>query len=91
MIWWWIIAVYALIGYLYAMAGNSAAERTKIPATPLAFISLFLLWPYFTVTVFLAVRKNRLRMCEECGVYISVPPSKICSGCEAYREHIGEI
>jgi len=30
---------------------------------------------------------SRPPMCEECGVYRSDPPSKLCVGCEAYREH----
>jgi hypothetical protein len=26
-------------------------------------------------------------VCEECGIYPSDPPSQICVGCEAYKEH----
>jgi hypothetical protein len=26
-------------------------------------------------------------MCEECGIYPADQPSKLCPGCEAYREH----
>lgn len=25
--------------------------------------------------------------CEECGKYRADPPSKLCPGCQAYREH----
>lgn len=25
--------------------------------------------------------------CAECGIYRADPPSKVCPGCEAYREH----
>lgn len=32
-------------------------------------------------------RSIRLRMCEECGVYSADYPSKMCSVCEAYKEH----
>ena len=27
------------------------------------------------------------KLCEECGIYPADPPSKVCPGCEAYREH----
>ena len=30
-------------------------------------------------------------VCEECGVYRADPPSKICVGCQAYREHTGHF
>ena len=26
-------------------------------------------------------------MCDECGKYPADPPSKLCPGCQAYREH----
>lgn len=26
-------------------------------------------------------------LCAECGVYRSDPPSRLCPGCQAYREH----
>lgn len=29
------------------------------------------------------------RVCKECGKYPADPPSKLCPGCEAYREHSG--
>jgi hypothetical protein len=29
----------------------------------------------------------RLPRCEECGIYHADPPSKLCPGCQAYREH----
>jgi hypothetical protein len=32
-------------------------------------------------------RVRRPPVCEECGIYRADPPSKICVGCEAYREH----
>lgn len=35
--------------------------------------------------------RRRPRLCEECGVYPADPPSKICPGCEAYREHTGQV
>lgn len=31
----------------------------------------------------------RPAICEECGKYPADPPSKLCPGCEAYREHTG--
>jgi dCTP deaminase len=30
-------------------------------------------------------------MCEDCGVNIADLPSKLCPGCEAYRDHTGAI
>jgi len=32
-------------------------------------------------------RKQRPKLCESCGKHPVDPPSKECSGCEAYREH----
>ena len=29
----------------------------------------------------------RRKRCEECGINWADPPSRICPGCEAYREH----
>lgn len=29
------------------------------------------------------------RMCEDCGERPADPPSRLCPGCEAYREHTG--
>lgn len=26
-------------------------------------------------------------LCEDCGEFYADPPSKLCPGCEAYREH----
>ena len=26
-------------------------------------------------------------LCDGCGVHLSDPPSRLCPGCEAYREH----
>lgn len=31
----------------------------------------------------------RAKTCEECGIYLADPPSRICPGCEAYRDHAG--
>ena len=28
-------------------------------------------------------------LCDECGVNRADPPSNVCPGCEAYREHTG--
>lgn len=33
---------------------------------------------------------QELIMCDECGKYPADLPSKICPGCEAYREHTGQ-
>lgn len=30
---------------------------------------------------------SRPPMCEGCGVYRADPPSSLCVGCQAYREH----
>lgn len=30
---------------------------------------------------------RRPKKCDECGINYADPPSKICPGCEAYREH----
>jgi len=38
-----------------------------------------------------AVREHRRRRCEDCGKNWADPPSKLCPGCEAYREHTGAI
>lgn len=32
-----------------------------------------------------------VRMCEDCGKLPADPPSRLCPGCEAYREHTGQI
>ncbi len=35
--------------------------------------------------------KNTFRippLCEECYVYRSDPPSKLCPGCQAYNDHL---
>ena len=32
-------------------------------------------------------RMVRAKTCVSCGVYIAEPPSFVCEGCEAYREH----
>lgn len=34
-------------------------------------------------------REVRIRPCEDCGRFAADPPSKLCPGCEAYREHTG--
>ena len=26
-------------------------------------------------------------VCKECGIHLSDPPSKLCPGCKAYKEH----
>ena len=26
-------------------------------------------------------------ICDECGIHLSDPPSKLCPGCEAYKDH----
>jgi hypothetical protein len=31
--------------------------------------------------------KQRRKRCVECGVNWSDPPSRLCPGCEAYRDH----
>jgi len=31
--------------------------------------------------------RRRPPICEGCGVNRSDPPSKLCPGCQAYREH----
>lgn len=36
-------------------------------------------------------KPSRVPMCEECGKYPADLPSKICSGCAAYREHTGQV
>lgn len=28
------------------------------------------------------------RKCERCNTYRADPPSRLCQGCEAYREHL---
>ena len=30
---------------------------------------------------------KRPPMCEGCGIYRADPPSKLCPGCQAYRDH----
>ena len=27
------------------------------------------------------------KLCADCGIYPADPPSSLCPGCEAYREH----
>jgi hypothetical protein len=34
---------------------------------------------------------RRPPLCEDCGKNRSDPPSKLCPGCEAYREHTGYL
>jgi len=34
-------------------------------------------------------RIHRPRKCEECGVNPADTPSRLCVGCDAYREHTG--
>ncbi len=34
-------------------------------------------------------RPTRPRKCEECGVNPADIPSRLCVGCDAYREHTG--
>jgi len=29
--------------------------------------------------------------CSDCGEKYSDPPSKLCPGCQAYRDHTGQI
>jgi hypothetical protein len=29
----------------------------------------------------------RMKLCEECGKYPADVPSRLCVGCDAYREH----
>ena len=36
-------------------------------------------------------RKREAALCEECGIYPADLPSKLCAGCDAYREHTGAI
>lgn len=36
-------------------------------------------------------KRRRSKMCKECGVNSADPPSRICPGCEAYREHTGHF
>jgi hypothetical protein len=39
-------------------------------------------------------KKKPLRkppLCKECGKYPADSPSKICAGCQAYREHTGHF
>ena len=31
---------------------------------------------------------NSPKMCEECGEYPADLPSKLCCGCDAYKEHL---
>ena len=31
--------------------------------------------------------KCKIKMCEECGVHPADLPSKLCCGCNSYREH----
>lgn len=33
------------------------------------------------------ITTGRVRMCDECGQHPADYPSKICVGCEAYRDH----
>lgn len=32
-------------------------------------------------------KPQRPKKCEECDRYYADPPSKLCPGCQAYREH----
>ncbi len=34
---------------------------------------------------------TRPKRCTECGIYRADSPSKLCPGCEAYREDTGAI
>ena len=35
----------------------------------------------------LAAGRDRPRLCEDCDIYWADPPSRLCPGCQAYREH----
>lgn len=39
--------------------------------------------------VCLKCEKKYRKMCEECGKYPADWPSKLCAGCNAYKEHTG--
>lgn len=32
-------------------------------------------------------RRRKPKVCDDCGIYPSDPPSRFCPTCEAYREH----
>jgi hypothetical protein len=34
-----------------------------------------------------ALESAGAQRCVECGIYLADPPSRLCPGCEAYREH----
>lgn len=36
-------------------------------------------------------KRRRRVMCDECGKYPADLPSRICPGCDAYREHTGHF
>ncbi len=31
--------------------------------------------------------RKKPKPCDECGIYLADPPSQLCPGCQAYREH----
>jgi rubrerythrin len=33
------------------------------------------------------MQRRRAPKCEDCGINPADPPSKLCPGCEAFREH----
>lgn len=36
-------------------------------------------------------RERHRPVCDDCGVYPADSPGALCPGCEAYREHTGQI
>lgn len=38
-----------------------------------------------------ALRRSLRLLCEDCGKCWADYPSKLCPGCEAYREHTGHV
>ena len=38
-----------------------------------------------------AARRSLRLLCEDCHKFTRDPPSHLCPGCEAYREHTGAI
>jgi hypothetical protein len=32
-------------------------------------------------------KRKRAKRCDECGIYMADPPSRLCPGCQAYKEH----
>jgi hypothetical protein len=73
------IVTHALTSWLDHEPADLAGARTAIEQRLRAEIE--------ATGTFVPVERALPPMCDDCGVNRSDPPSKLCAGCEAYRDH----